>query len=165
MVAYSFNKRFVEPIRAGLNLPLSVEAFAGTMDKFGNVMSRPPPKRQTIRAIGKRRHARPGQLIQLYCGMRTKGCFLIGEARCTRVRWITIWFGVVSDRPELTVTIEGEKRLLGPRQLAAFARADGFVDAVDMASFWIREHRTKNWKFDGKLIEWEPIRAMKDGDR
>lgn len=45
MVAYSFQKRFVEPIRSGR-------------------------KRQTIRA-DRKRHARPGEVLQLYSGMRT----------------------------------------------------------------------------------------------
>ena len=46
MVAYSFNKRFIQPIRVGLSsVSLSFDC---------------PPKLQTMRAIGRRRHARPG---------------------------------------------------------------------------------------------------------
>ncbi len=46
MVAYSFNPRFIEPIRQGL-------------------------KTQTIRSYSEARQPRPGQLLQLYTGMRT----------------------------------------------------------------------------------------------
>jgi hypothetical protein len=42
MVAYSFNKRFIDAIRVGLSrISLSFDC---------------PPKRQTIRAVGRRRH-------------------------------------------------------------------------------------------------------------
>lgn len=46
MVAYSYKRRFVTPIRVGLGLL---------------------PKRQTIRAHGLRRHARAGEELQHYC--------------------------------------------------------------------------------------------------
>ena len=48
MVAYSFNSRFEVAIREGW-------------------------KTQTIRA-GRKRHARPGEMLQLFCGMRTAHC-------------------------------------------------------------------------------------------
>ena len=53
MVAYSLKPRFIPPILSGA-------------------------KRQTIRAISRRRHAIPGETLQLYTGMRTKQCRLIG---------------------------------------------------------------------------------------
>jgi hypothetical protein len=46
MVAYSFAPQFIDTIRSGT-------------------------KCQTIRPIGKRRHARTGEPVQLYTGMRT----------------------------------------------------------------------------------------------
>ena len=49
MVAYNFQEQFVAAIVDGR-------------------------KRQTIRAIGKKRHAEPGERIQLYTGMRQPGC-------------------------------------------------------------------------------------------
>ena len=110
------------------------------------------PKRQTIRAHGKRRHARPGDELQLYCGMRTKGCFLIGKARCIAAERIVIWTG-----PD-TISILLEKgKLLGPRQLRDFARADGFDDARDMLEFWKEEHGAPQ-KWEGVIVRWEPIR-------
>lgn len=49
MAAYNFQKRFATLIESG-------------------------DKNHTIRRIGKRRHASPGEAIQLYTGMRTKFC-------------------------------------------------------------------------------------------
>ncbi|GLS44423.1 ASCH domain-containing protein [Methylobacterium brachythecii] len=56
MVAYSFKKRFAEPILAGT-------------------------KAQTIRA-DRKRHARPGDLTHLFTGMRTKYCRRLGVSVC-----------------------------------------------------------------------------------
>lgn len=76
MVAYSFKKRFVDPIRVGLSsVSLSFDC---------------QPKRQTIRSIGKRRHARPGETLQLYTAMRTKQCRKIGDARCMGVEGVLL---------------------------------------------------------------------------
>jgi len=67
---------------------------------------------------------------------------------------VTIWVGL----SDLFVQVQGEK-IFGPRQLKAFAQADGFDDAYDMAAFWRAEHGTdEDHKFNGKLIEWEPDR-------
>lgn len=148
MVAYSFKKRFVEPIRVGLGYPPSVEAFAAGMDEFGNV-HRPPPKRQTIRAIGKRRHARPGETIQLYTGMRTRQCQAIGVARCVAV----IPIRITVREHSIPVALDGAH--IGGGRLHDFARADGFAGAEDMLDFWKSEHGLG--LFDGVLIRWEPF--------
>lgn len=66
MCAYSFQKRFVDPILSGI-------------------------KRQTIRA-DRKRHARPFEELQLYTGMRTKDCRLIARARCESITPITLSF-------------------------------------------------------------------------
>lgn len=55
MVAYSFHPRFVDAILGGT-------------------------KRQTIR-MHRRRHARPGEEMQLYAGMRTRHCRLVKTTR------------------------------------------------------------------------------------
>ncbi|MFK5597639.1 hypothetical protein ACFZ8E_11600 [Methylobacterium sp. HMF5984] len=56
MVAYSFKARFAAPILAGT-------------------------KAQTIPAerTGRSRHARPGEQLQLFSGMRTKHCLRLGD--------------------------------------------------------------------------------------
>jgi hypothetical protein len=56
MVAYSFNRMFIDPIVTGT-------------------------KSQTIRA-DRKRHARAGEAVQLYTALRTKHCRLIGRAVC-----------------------------------------------------------------------------------
>lgn len=136
MPAYSFQKRFIEPILAGLGEP--VQAY---------------PKTQTIRAVGKRRHARPGEVVQLYTAMRTKQCRKLGEARCKAVADIRIFVerGVIQ-LP--SGQIEGAA-------VEAFARRDGFASWADMQQFWRDEHgdivKDRDTAFVGLLIQWERI--------
>lgn len=82
MVAYSYKAGFVAPIRVGLGL-----AVLDLHYELGGYLPGQPirPKRQTIRANGRRRHARPGEALQHYHGMRTTKCFKIGDARCKGV--------------------------------------------------------------------------------
>jgi hypothetical protein len=135
MVAYSFKGRFVDPIRVGLSqVSLSFDCR---------------PKRQTIRAIGKRRHARPGETLQLYCGMRSPQCFKIGDARCTEVLPIRIVVG------KHTLPTELAGKHIGGGHLHDFARADGFEHGEDMHAFWLDEHGLGEFK--GVLIRWEPL--------
>lgn len=150
MVAYSCKKRFVNPIRVGLGIQVHHEP--GDAHVY-------VPKRQTIRA-DRKRHARPGEELQLYCGMRTKGCFLIGRARCTEVRSIVLTFGKLSG-----VSIGGLTNHDGSRErethyagggLDEFATKDGFQNWLDMVRFWNEEHGSL-LVFTGVLIEWEPL--------
>ncbi len=75
MVAYSFQKRFVGHVAAGLE--------PGPWC--------PGMKRHTLRLprAGRQGHARPEQPVHLYTGMRTRHCRLIGRA-VARVQ-IPIW--------------------------------------------------------------------------
>lgn len=123
MVAYSFRKRFIEPIRAGT-------------------------KAQTIRPFRKR-HARPGEALQLYAGMRTKYCQLIGRATCASVWPITI--RVDGDEILETEGVYGRKSPF--RSIDEFARGDGFADWAEMRAFWREEHPGTDL-FDGVLIRW-----------
>lgn len=172
MVAYSFQKRFVTPIRYGLNLmPMGKEGWmpcecviepgqrnAVPFDPFKHLEPTALPKRQTIRALGKRRHARPGEILQLYTGMRTPQCMKIGEARCTAVSDVVIAFGRAT-RPSFfgsVISINGEARYMGDG-LNHFANLDGFEDWPDMVSFWDETHGITERAFSGVLIEWEPL--------
>lgn len=153
MVAYSFQKQFVDPILIGLDRgnEVSVAAYpAGTVIR---------PKRQTIRAVGKRRHARAGETLQLYYGMRTKQCFSIGVARCVNVRPIRISFDLPGGFDE--VAIEGDEPFGAAAEdihrLDDFAAKDGFVSWDAMLKFWSEQHPGID-RFEGVLIEWEPIR-------
>lgn len=140
MVAYSFKSRFANPILLGLGEKVHHEPGGAHVYM---------PKQQTIRATGKRRHARPGETLQLYTGMRTRQCRKIGEARCTDVRSIRI----IVREEKLTVELDG--RWINGRKLKDFARRDGFVDADDMLAFWKDEHGLG--EFYGMLIRWEPL--------
>lgn len=119
MVAYSFKRRFAEPILAGA-------------------------KRQTIRA-DRRRHARPGEELQLYTGMRTKSCRLIARKTCLYVEGVKLSFFNGGE-----VITDSLGRLT---DLDAFARSDGFVDWDEMHDFWRAEHDDPE-TFTGVLICW-----------
>ncbi len=122
MVAYSFKARFEAGIRDGW-------------------------KTQTIRA-GRARHARPGQMMQLFVGMRTKLCRKIcADVRCTEVMAVEIRFkasglieGIFTDQVPVL-------------DLEAFALRDGFSDLSEMSAFWRASHGKQD-VFHGVLIEW-----------
>lgn len=143
MVAYSFKKQFIKPIQVGLGI---IEQKGENLLTF--------PKRQTIRAIGKRRHAREGEIIQLYYAMRTKQCTSIGVGRCVHSGPIRIY--VEAEKIE-----EGDlpsiKSAVG---LDKFAISDGFADWSEMRRFWKEEHGdlVRLGPFVGVVMKWEPIR-------
>lgn len=144
MVAYSFNKRFVDPIRVGLSrISLSFDC---------------PPKRQTIREIGRRRHARPGETVQLYTAMRTKSCRLLGTATCISFEgvllkwsdWPSFFLYDIMEREPKVWRRVGDLRPID--DVEQFARDDGFETFDDMKRFWLHTHGPKT--FDGALIKW-----------
>lgn len=127
-VAYSFKAHFEAPIRAGT-------------------------KAQTIRA-DRARHARAGEELQLYTGMRTKHCRLIGRATCMSVSPVQLDFG-------REVIIAGARPMIHDFvKLDEFARMDGFPDFLAMREFWRKEHgmllSLRPWS--GILIEWKDFR-------
>lgn len=130
MVAYSFQARFAAPILAGT-------------------------KRQTIRT-DRRRHARPGEELQLYTGMRTRQCKLIGRAICRDVRRVALQF----DADPACDGVEIDGRFYPGRQaeLDRFAVADGFADWADLRAFWRAQHSDVD-RFEGVLILWESFQA------
>lgn len=125
MVAYSFKQQFVAPILSGA-------------------------KCQTIRA-DRKRHVMAGEETQLYTGMRTKQCRLIGRATCIGTVPVTI---------NLTanfVTVGGAV-YKGWADLDAFARHDGFEDWLAMRGFWHDNHPGIKI-FSGVLIRWASFQA------
>lgn len=160
MVSYSYKKMFAPRIALGLGLDLNPDELPwlrGLPIAAGVELK---PKRQTIRA-DRKRHARVGEELQHYCGMRTKNCFLIGRARCTEVRDIVLTFGKFS-----AVSIGGTTNSDGSWQrethyagngLDEFATMDGFGSWRDMVTFWQDNHGSLS-VFTGVLIEWEPLR-------
>ncbi|MDR7040271.1 uncharacterized protein YqfB (UPF0267 family) [Methylobacterium sp. BE186] len=130
MVTYSFKKRFAVPILAGT-------------------------KAQTLRTDWKR-HVRPGELVQLFTGMRAKYCRRLGEARCTDIVPVRLAFS----RHNATELIRLGDRLMAPCLLDTFARANGFANITDMARFWCAEYPPEEGDtltFEGVLIRWTPL--------
>jgi hypothetical protein len=107
MVAYSFKKRFAEPLVDGR--------------KVGTIRE----------ARGGHGHAAPGKALQLYTGMRTKHCQLVrADLVCTAVLPISFDFAI----PAVIITAAG---LLRPvLDLERFAIADGFRSWAEMCAFW-----------------------------
>lgn len=135
MVAYSFHPMFAEPI--------------ATLEK-----------RQTVRG-NRKRHALPGEPVQLYTGMRTRHCrkLLTPDPVCLDVRHIEIV--VDAEWPFLlsSIAIEGVSLSLG--EMEAFAWDDGFRAGAEgeaalfhMGQFWLSKHGCGT--FEGVVIRWEP---------
>lgn len=135
MVAYSFKARFADPILAGT-------------------------KAQTIRA-SRKRHARPGDDLQLYTGMRTKHCRLIARTTCASVEPVRLFFHRAYG--SMTFILDGV--VLDCDAKEQFARADGFGEsgcaALDMAAFWFETHGrgADEIDFHGFVIAWQPLVA------
>ena len=142
MVAYSFQRRFVNPIRLGLGLeqPPEFPLAAG-------------PKRHTIRADRKRGHAREGDQLQLFFGLRTRRCKLIGYARCIGSWPIELVF---DDDPESEGVISPGSGLgqWGFASFDAFAIGDGFESWQALKSYWQNERGVAD-EFVGVIIFWE----------
>jgi hypothetical protein len=122
MVAYNFQQQFAERIADG-------------------------SKTHTIRRNGKRRHARPGERLQLYTGMRTRSCRkIIADPLCIRVAAIWIEMGVRG-----IASIEIDDAAI--EDLDAFAKSDGFADLAAMSQFWRDFHGLD--AFGGSMIFWD----------
>ena len=127
MVAYSFQKRFVPHIESGR-------------------------KPWTIRGPRKR-HARPGEPLQLYYAMRTQYCRkIVPDPVCLEVQPIRMGFRCFETPldgllPIQLVQVEVEHVLPLPvlpgcphdDWLDRFAWLDGFEDAKDMSSYWLTD--------------------------
>lgn len=126
MVAYSFRPRFAPLIESGA-------------------------KTQTIRAP-RRRHALPGERLQLFTGMRTRQCRkLIPDPRCVAVTPILLWPENGRWLGRIPGSLPGGVRF---QVDDAFAREDGFSDAADFGQFWAEAHGVA--PFSGYLIRWAP---------
>lgn len=146
MVAYSFKPFFAGQIAVGT-------------------------KRQTIRA-NRARHARPGEILQLYQGMRTKYCQkIIADQVCTAVVPVEILLSDLINEIVARIAIDGRPLLYN--EIEHFARLDGFAPELlgnsfparlygrtareTMGRFWRDAHGDVS-RFQGVLITWEPAR-------
>lgn len=118
MVAYNFKKQFAPAVKSGCKL-------------------------QTIRAMRKR-HAMPGEAIQLYTGMRTKSCqkLISPDPTCKAIRPIKITVD--------SVWVDGV--ILLRHEVERLAIADGFDGIPDFMRFFKETH---GLPFEGVLIEWQ----------
>lgn len=119
MVAYNFQSQFARGVESG-NKP------------------------HTIRA-DRKRHARPGEAVQLYTGMRTKACrkLMDPDPVCVEVQPICIHMGTPR------VTLGG--RIIEGVALEKLARADGFGSAAEMQAWFGKTH---GLPFQGWFIRW-----------
>lgn len=132
MVAYSFKSQFAAPIRDGV-------------------------KCQTVR--GQRgRHARVGEMMQLYTGMRTKACVkIMPDVVCVAVHEIEIVTSAMIDEVIVSIAVNGIP--LNRIDIEAFAECDGFAAWPNytarhaMGNFWLENHG--KGRFEGVLILWE----------
>lgn len=139
MVAYGFKAFFAPQIEAGV-------------------------KRQTVRSERKR-HARPGEAIQLYQGMRTRQCRkLIPDPPCTAVDRILI---VRAGMEIVDIEINGMR--LTVDEIEDFAASDGLAlthvshvpglghryARFNMGTFWAKNHPDVT-AFQGVAIHWNP---------
>lgn len=146
MVAYSFQKRFAEAIVEGR-------------------------KRQTIRA-NRKRHARPGEELQLYVGMRTRQCRLLLRTRCAGVYPIVMcplrdwaWIGEGYSDGRQGKSFDAKEVGLDQfdltgrfvaAHLPGLAYADGFSNWPQMRHFWFEQHeKARDGRaFIGVLVTW-----------
>jgi len=103
-------------------------------------------KRHTIRT--KRKYPdKPGSLLSLFVGMRTKKCRLLKRRRCSRVQEIKI---TNNNGPGLIPRIWIDGVWLSEVEKEALAISDGFPDFRTMMTFWNGRR-----PFSGDLIHWE----------
>lgn len=113
-------------------------------------------KRQTIRAHrrDRRQHCKPGDMLKLYTGMRSKSCRLLAEAEVLSVRTVKIMPTCMEldGRPLLSAIYTRDQPEPTDNE---FAEADGFDSFMDMAD-WISD--AHGLPFEGVVIQWgEPI--------
>ena len=122
MAAYNFQKQFVPLIESGA-------------------------KRSTIRQRRKNGYLpRPGDVLRLYSGMRTKSCKLIREAAVIAVTPITI----NAANGCADVVLNGVRLL--DSDVSALARSDGFKGIIDFAVFFEQMY---GGSVSGYLIQWQ----------
>jgi hypothetical protein len=110
-------------------------------------------KRHTIRAERKDgRRPKPGEVLSLYVGMRTRQCRLLKRRRCAKVQDIRIF-----DTGEGCLFIAIEGVFLSESEKQQLARSDGFKDLDAMFSFWLKTHSDPLGQidFNGAMIHWE----------
>jgi hypothetical protein len=126
MVAYSFQREFNQPIYDHTKI--------GTIRGF---------------RAGNSRHARPGETVQLYNGLRTKYVHKLGIATCRKTLRILL------DLREGVVFYPGDlETIKGNDEINRFAVRDGFKNWEKLVAFWEQKYRSIA-VFEGAHIIWE----------
>ena len=140
MVAYSFQARFVPRILAGT-------------------------KRHTLRYVGLRRHARVGDALQLYFGMRTKQCRLVARAQCVAHDDIALVFDATAYSKSEGVRSPHGIAAYGCTTLDDFAVGDGFNDWGEFRHYWRQVLGPDRFVWSGRITVWgglEPCLSLED---
>lgn len=125
MVAYSFMKSFADKVESGV-------------------------KPHTIRDDNHNdRHAKVGNDLQLYTGMRTKNCRKLRDAKCVGVYPIDIIC------PHVFISVSGDWKPLTQWHIRELAILDGF-ESVEAFFDYFQERR------DRVLIAWKEARWLDD---
>jgi hypothetical protein len=129
MVAYNFKKQFASKVE-------SLE------------------KRQTIRALGKRRHAQPGDDLQLYTGQRTKACKKLLDAICyevipIRMQKVDVHVDSSYVCPIGCIRIDVDGQIIEPMEVHELAKTDGFESPEKFLAFF-----ADRLPFEGVIIKW-----------
>lgn len=100
-------------------------------------------------------HARIGERLRLYTGLRTRQCRFIAEKPCCGVAPISLHF---EPKPLVHVALSESMRLFftTPAELDAFAVFDGFANFAELVEFWRSTHGPLTI-FDGWHIRWLPL--------
>lgn len=135
MVAYNFQRQFVPAIQAG-------------------------KKRQTIRAHRKNnRHARVGERLQLYSGLRTKNCRKLFDKDpiCNAVDSVEIYIKEAGQIEQ--IVLNGTH--LNSNEIEKFAKADGFMAANGLTARDAMGVFFQGYYgigiFKGNVIRWEAV--------
>jgi hypothetical protein len=133
MVAYNFKPQFAPLIASG-------------------------QKCQTIRTLGKRRHARAGDTLQLYTGQRTRSCRKLLDTVCTEAIPIAMHPHKMDEVVTgLSIYLGHAECALDAASVAALAKADGFESISEFVDF-LRERLP----FEGMLIQWRPPSQVRE---
>lgn len=124
-------------------------------------------KSHTIRKARKR-PTKPGDVIKMFVGLRTKNCFQFAEVPCVKTEPILIkpwqseaWIWHPEEPGDLHY-VEGKEigsyRLLNPEEVNDMAHHDGFEDVYDFFDFFKR-YKSDALYFD--IVWWDP-KELKD---
>jgi hypothetical protein len=133
---YGFKKQFVDPILDGRKGGTIRVTRKGGGDRPGG-------------------HARPGETLHLYYGLRTRQCTKITEKMCIGSVPIAIHF---DPKPLVHIALSEQRKMFfsTPAELDAFAVFDGFAAFEELAAFWRATHGPVKI-FDGWHIRWLPL--------